>query len=58
MLGYTLAYEAGSMSSEEVQIWFNVLVDNGWIWMLPTDYLDVTATLKTHGLLWPERSLN
>lgn len=58
MLSYTLAYESGQMSTEEVAIWFAVLVDNGWIWLLPTDYLDVVATMKSHGMLWPERNLN
>lgn len=58
MLGYVLAYENGAMSTEEVAVWFGVLIDNGWIWQLPTDYLDVTITLKTHGILWPERHLN
>lgn len=58
MLSYAMAYEAGQMNTEEVAVWFAVLVENGWIWQLPTEYLDVTITLKSHGILWPERSLN
>lgn len=45
------AFEANQLSAQEVQQWFILLVSSGYIWKLPTQYLNQAANMMEHGYL-------
>lgn len=45
------AFEANGLSSEEIGHWFSLLVSTGYIWKLPTTYVEHAANLLDHGYI-------
>ena len=43
------AFEENKLGSEEIQHWFSLLVESGYIWKLPTTYVLHAAKLLDNG---------
>lgn len=54
-----LAFEAKQLSTNESNVWFSELVKSGYIWKLPTYYVEHAAKLLDHGIIGnPQRELD
>jgi len=52
-------FEAGQMSMKAVTVWFEKLVETGYIWKLPSRYVENAMELFDHGYLGsPTRELD
>ena len=53
------AFEGKQLTTDESNIWFSELVNSGYIWKLPTYYVEHAAKLLDHGIIGnPQRELD
>ncbi len=44
-------FESLQMNKQEAEVWFQELLSSGDLWNLPTEYLDIAATLMIGGVI-------